>query len=214
MKVVAFYSFKGGVGRTNCLLSVAYTLARRGRKVLVADWDLHAPGLSLMQCMQPARSGPTRTGILEYLAALHPDRGTGQPSPIEDLLVSPQLMDEAREQKTADGGPHMRGDLWFIPAGDLNRGVDEFIKAVHLADLHDLSHFVVNDDPDNDPRLVFKLFCYQVQHATIPWHGEGLTGEPDYLLVDCRTGLTEIGDLLLGDATDFTVIVYTGSGSS
>lgn len=32
MKVVAFYSFKGGVGRTMSLLSAAYTLAARGRR--------------------------------------------------------------------------------------------------------------------------------------------------------------------------------------
>ena len=42
MRIIAFYSFKGGVGRTTALLNVAYCLAERGRKVVVADWDLHA----------------------------------------------------------------------------------------------------------------------------------------------------------------------------
>jgi len=41
-----FYSFKGGVGRSMALMNVAYTLAGRGRHVLVVDMDLEAPGLS------------------------------------------------------------------------------------------------------------------------------------------------------------------------
>ena len=64
MKVVAFYSFKGGVGRTMSLLSVAYTLAQRGRKVVVADWDLQAPGLPLMECMWPQDGGMPRLGAI------------------------------------------------------------------------------------------------------------------------------------------------------
>src|ERR1019366_1396294 len=41
-----FYSFKGGVGRSLALLNAAYTLAGRGRHVLVVDMDLEAPGIS------------------------------------------------------------------------------------------------------------------------------------------------------------------------
>src|SRR5229473_1921955 len=41
-----FYSYKGGVGRSMAVMNVAYTLAGRGRHVLVVDMDLEAPGLS------------------------------------------------------------------------------------------------------------------------------------------------------------------------
>src|ERR1700759_3600989 len=44
-KVVTFYSFKGGTGRTMALANVAWILASNGRKVLVVDWDLDSPGL-------------------------------------------------------------------------------------------------------------------------------------------------------------------------
>src|SRR5262245_39774538 len=46
-RIVTFYSFKGGVGRTMALANVAALLARWGRKVLVIDWDLEAPGLEM-----------------------------------------------------------------------------------------------------------------------------------------------------------------------
>lgn len=45
-KMVLFYSFKGGVGRTQLMLNSAKYLASKGKKVLMVDLDVHAPGLS------------------------------------------------------------------------------------------------------------------------------------------------------------------------
>lgn len=44
-KIVTFYSYKGGVGRTMALANVAFLAAMNGKRVLVMDWDLEAPGL-------------------------------------------------------------------------------------------------------------------------------------------------------------------------
>ena len=44
-KIVTFYSYKGGAGRSMALANVAWILALNGRKVLAIDWDLEAPGL-------------------------------------------------------------------------------------------------------------------------------------------------------------------------
>ena len=44
-QVVTFYSFKGGTGRTMALANVAWILAANGKRVLAADWDLESPGL-------------------------------------------------------------------------------------------------------------------------------------------------------------------------
>lgn len=44
-KTVTFYSYKGGVGRSMVLANSACLLAREGKKVLLIDWDLEAPGL-------------------------------------------------------------------------------------------------------------------------------------------------------------------------
>jgi Mrp family chromosome partitioning ATPase len=43
--VVAFYSFKGGLGRTTALVLSALQLTRQGKKVALVDFDLEAPGL-------------------------------------------------------------------------------------------------------------------------------------------------------------------------
>ena len=44
-EVIAFYSYKGGTGRSMLLANVAWQLASLGKRVLVIDWDLEAPGL-------------------------------------------------------------------------------------------------------------------------------------------------------------------------
>ncbi|GAA1562285.1 hypothetical protein GCM10009827_099750 [Dactylosporangium maewongense] len=45
-KVITFYSYKGGTGRTMALANVAWILAANGKRVLVVDWDLESPGLA------------------------------------------------------------------------------------------------------------------------------------------------------------------------
>jgi WD40 repeat protein/MinD-like ATPase involved in chromosome partitioning or flagellar assembly len=43
--IYTFYSYKGGVGRSMALANVAELFYRAGLKVLMVDWDLEAPGL-------------------------------------------------------------------------------------------------------------------------------------------------------------------------
>jgi hypothetical protein len=67
-KVVTFYSFKGGTGRTMALANVAWILASNGNKVLVLDWDLDSPGLHryFHPFLDPAKIAAT-PGIIELI---------------------------------------------------------------------------------------------------------------------------------------------------
>ncbi len=44
-RIVTFYSYKGGTGRSMAMANVAWILASNGKHVLMIDWDLEAPGL-------------------------------------------------------------------------------------------------------------------------------------------------------------------------
>src|SRR5882724_2390406 len=44
-KIITFYSYKGGTGRSMALANAAWLLAMNGKRVLTIDWDLEAPGL-------------------------------------------------------------------------------------------------------------------------------------------------------------------------
>src|SRR4051794_9166817 len=67
-QVVTFYSFKGGTGRTMALANVAWILAASGKRVLVADWDLEAPGLHrFFAPFLPIGSISTQRGIIDMM---------------------------------------------------------------------------------------------------------------------------------------------------
>lgn len=72
--VVAFYSFKGGVGRSTALAIVAQELALQGWRVVAIDFDLEAPGLANLFGI-PQDKG---NGLLDYLhqKQLHPKAET------------------------------------------------------------------------------------------------------------------------------------------
>ncbi len=104
--IASFYSFKGGVGRTTALAAVAINLSRVGKRVVIIDLDLEAPGLgSLMQ-------GRTTYGALDYLFE-HPVLGRAETL---DPYCSLQT-----EQKFILTGEAIR----VIPAGVLN---EEYIE--------------------------------------------------------------------------------------
>jgi hypothetical protein len=44
-RILTFYSYKGGTGRSMALANVAWMLALNNKRVLVIDWDLEAPGV-------------------------------------------------------------------------------------------------------------------------------------------------------------------------
>jgi Mrp family chromosome partitioning ATPase len=44
-RIITFYSYKGGTGRSMAMANVAWLLALSGARVLAIDWDLEAPGL-------------------------------------------------------------------------------------------------------------------------------------------------------------------------
>lgn len=101
MYTVTFYSYRGGVGRTTALVNVALDLVRRGRKVLLVDFDLEAPGLP-MRYEEGAHLGLVEF-IAEYLRS-------GKAPDIRDHVykAKPPYEDCA--------------DIWVMPAGRAHDG--------------------------------------------------------------------------------------------
>ena len=99
MYVTTFYSFKGGVGRTMALVNAAVALAKRGRRVLVVDFDLEAPGLDTFDIFRSPKPVP---GVIDFVAEY---LLSGQ-APKVDRFVS-------ESAGVGDGG----GALWSMPSG-------------------------------------------------------------------------------------------------
>jgi MinD-like ATPase involved in chromosome partitioning or flagellar assembly len=67
--IVTFYSYKGGVGRSMVLANVAVRLAQSGKRVLIVDWDLEAPGLERYLHYFPRVTSAPGSGLLPMLRA-------------------------------------------------------------------------------------------------------------------------------------------------
>jgi cellulose biosynthesis protein BcsQ len=102
--IVAFYSFRDGLGRTTALVNAGLDLAGRGRKVLLVDFDLESPDLTLYSRRSPPDNQP---GLVEFVTAYRA-KGLVAPDVGEFLYVS------AFESASPEGGR-----LWVMPAGKI-----------------------------------------------------------------------------------------------
>jgi hypothetical protein len=117
-KIITFYSYKGGTGRSMLLANTAWILASNGYRVLTVDWDLEAPGLH--RYFHPFlldRELTATEGVIDFVTrfsikAMTPSgdgEGTEWYRPFADL---------SRYAVLLDWGLFPRGaTLDFVPAG-------------------------------------------------------------------------------------------------
>lgn len=91
--VVAFHSFKGGVGRTTHTIAVAKALTEKKQKVLLVDGDLEAPGISWLF---DRRLPNAPVSFADLLALAH-----GDPSPDAETAI--QLVADRLQDALIDG---------------------------------------------------------------------------------------------------------------
>ena len=118
MYLVTFYSFRGGVGRTTALVNVGLQLVRRGRKVLLVDFDLESPDLTNFPPLTPPEPHP---GIVEYVTDY---REKGEAPDVREYLYPV----ETGEQK---------GRLWLMPAGRGDLAYWEALAGIDWQGLYD-----------------------------------------------------------------------------
>lgn len=179
METVAFYSYKGGVGRSLLLANAARFLARLGKGVVALDFDFEAPGLHYKF------GGPQRSigGAVPYLIATA--EGTASPPPIEEHMISlPVPTDSAGWLRLMPAGPAPHQAYWaaFKELGDRLRLSDPGGRGfLALLDLQ--------------ARIADEL-------------------KPDYLLIDARSGVTEIGGLATTVLADTVVCMFVANQES
>lgn len=168
-KVVTFYSYKGGVGRSFTLANVAVLLARWGHRVLTIDWDLEAPGLH------------------HYFApVLHAAPGGGVIDLAYDFLAGEYWpVDHVSRLKIGDG------NLALLAAGRQDETYTGRVQGIDWAELY---------------RRGFADFLERCRAA---W-----TESYDFVLVDSRTGISDIGGICTAHLPDRLVAVFTANAQS
>ncbi len=180
METVSFYSYKGGVGRSLLVAHAARFLAMLGNRVVVADFDFEAPGLHYKFRVAAPFSG----GVVSYLLATSDDASA--PPALNAHVLD---LDTARIAGEAE---FETGPVWLMPAGPAP-------KPEYWADLQALGDRLPFGDPSGRGLLaVLDLHARLEQEL-----------EPDYLLIDARTGITELGSLAATVLSDTVVTMVT-----
>jgi len=114
--MLAFHSFKGGVGRTTHALAIATMLADRGARILLVDADMEAPGISWLLA---SRFPVPAISLADVLALAHGDSTADYQGTI-DLAV--QELRKLHE-----------GNYFFLPAfRSISQFEDLEIRPEHL----------------------------------------------------------------------------------
>jgi cellulose biosynthesis protein BcsQ len=186
-RIITFYSYKGGVGRSFALANVAAILSRWGARVLCVDWDLEAPGLHHF-FPEPNMPG-TERGLLQLLESASP-HGSSECGAASASVCGLPIDWRSCVHTATIGQTDKTIDL--IPAG---RSSEDYVRRVHdldwqaLYERHSLGDFL--------------------ERLRQEW-----TRDYDFVLLDSRTGLTDIGGICTIHLPDVVVSVFTANHQS
>lgn len=190
-RIITFYSFKGGTGRTMALANTAWILAANGHRVLVVDWDLESPGLH--KFFRPFLDGAMiagTPGVIELISEFAWAATRDAPRP-EDWHREYAQVERHVVSIEWDHFPE-GGALDFLSAGRQNRDYSSLVSTFDWDTFYE--------------RLGGGQFFDALR--------DDMRGNYDYVLIDSRTGLSDIADICTVHFPDILVTCFTLSDQS
>lgn len=184
-EVVTFYSFKGGTGRTMALVNVGVLLAApKSSPVVLVDWDLEAPGL--LHFFKSRIPGKTDSEAKDHPGVVdYFQKIADLPKDIDrEDETSPDLDLEPYIQTTTIQG------LSLISAG---RRDSDYVDRLRAIDWHKI---------------------YQSRPHAFARFARGLASRFLYVLIDSRTGMTDISSICTSILPSKLVVVFSPNSQS
>jgi tetratricopeptide (TPR) repeat protein len=208
-RVITFYSYKGGTGRSMALANVAYLLAQGSvgggapsdgpnRRVLAIDWDLEAPGLH--RYFRPFLPGGQDAKDDAY------DRE--HPGLIELFLE----LNKATGGRSS-GGPHQDTQV----AARILEALDIEHQFIVSTSVRHLSFMKAGRFDGSYPSRVSTFrwdLLYERTPSLIPTLAQYLSERFSYVLIDSRTGITDISGICTMVMPELLVLVFTPNRQS
>jgi MinD-like ATPase involved in chromosome partitioning or flagellar assembly len=188
-KIITFYSFKGGVGRSMALANIACLLTQdvdkiEPKKVLIIDWDLDAPGLHSFFSNSDINS--SNKGLIDLFENIQQKiDDTLEKTDSEDLTEDYQIKEildsiNLTEYLSESGINH----LDILTCGKID---NEYSRRVTSFEWQDLFNKAPN---------LFRIFA------------EYLVEQYQYVLIDSRTGHTDISGICTMLMSEILVLVF------
>lgn len=183
--IITFYSYKGGAGRTLTLANVAWILASAGKRVLIVDWDLEAPGVHryfrpFLSDQEMKQTDGVIDLVINYaLAAMTPgEQGPDWYRPFANVL---------QYAVSIEWDFPNRGTLDLVPAGRLDESYARRVTSFNWASFYE--------------RFGGGAFLEAVKR--------NLRAEYDYVLIDARTGISDTAGIVTIQMPDQIVACFT-----
>lgn len=189
--ILTFYSYKGGTGRSMAVANSAWLLASAGRRVLVVDWDLEAPGVH--RYFHPFLPDPdlaVSPGIIDlvwkYAESTMNTDVPGTPDWYDALArISPYAMSVEYPFSGA-------GTIDFVPAGRQDATYSALVSQFDWNNFYD--------------RLGGGGFLEALKRD--------MRARYDYVLVDSRTGLSDTAGICTVQLPDILVNCFSLSNQA
>lgn len=170
MRKIAFYSYKGGTGRTLLVANAASFLAMQGCTVVLVDLDLEAPGL-LKKFGKSANKG-----FIDYLDA---------------------FLKKTKNLDLKDYVESINDNIHILSAGNPNHSsYPEKLARINW-------HYLLQKKIIFSNKTIADSFFNKLEKSI-----KKLFPKTDYILFDCRTGITNISDIVLNDLSDEIVCLF------
>jgi tetratricopeptide (TPR) repeat protein/MinD-like ATPase involved in chromosome partitioning or flagellar assembly len=185
MEIISFYSYKGGVGRSQLCANIAAYLSRhKGKKILLWDWDFEAPGLHYFfgKSSEEIHSGGTIAMLENYSRMMRTQTGISQSNYVffNDQDIVP----------LSQGKNGSRIDL--MPAGNYSDN-NEFIYRMGIFDWYEFYELL-------DGKVYIEKLKEWIK-----------TLDYDYVLIDSRTGIHDYLGICNLHLPDTNVVVMAAN---
>jgi tetratricopeptide (TPR) repeat protein len=173
------------------LVNVGLEMVRRGRRVLLVDFDLEAPGLTTYDVLRQQANHP---GVVEYVTEYIRTQESPDVSRFIYRVDPGRVRNPGKVRKTRNGvaeANHQQeaGQLWVMPAGKGDAQYARALAAINWSSLYEqLNGYLFFEDTKLQWREIIK---------------------PDYVLIDSRTGHTDVGGICTRQLADAVVLLFT-----
>jgi len=199
-EVITFYSYKGGTGRSMALSNVACILASsvKDKGVLMVDWDLEAPGLDKFffhdRNLDPLEIEYTalltefnnKPGLIELFSEI--SNIINNSNFMEDEALAKHALDRINIKDFISRTPYP--NLSILKAGRIDKKYSDKINTFSWENL------------------------YNKSRSLIPLFSDLLSRHYRYVLIDSRTGYTDISGICTMIMPQKLVVVFTPNRQS